>query len=375
MKFIRWTYILAMLLAMLTAACNGKGDEPPVSPLPGEPVMLTLDVRSIESSMGTRTDSYYEENDTTGFELPATAYEKMHSVRVIIVRPDGTVEANRYTPVSDAGIFEFPDEMTMKVASGETKKIYVVANEDAVPYRFSDIMINDIFPEEEVIDIQLSREKNRPLFDNSGTGRTYIPMSEIFDVEVKTPVNEEDFHQSVSLFVTRAAVKFSFELQGVPDLPVNNLYIKDISINGIADKEYLFPHNTIYKPGKYQPSSNSLNRRFITSYSIPADADTIGYTFNLPDGLLSATTEKKSYIPYIYLPESPEQSYTVKINTGGGTPQFPGFYNEVRLPNLPSLPRNTHVRVIMTLTGPHTIDMEVKVMPYLSVPLDPSFGI
>ena len=85
----------------------------------------------------------------------------------------------------------------------------------------------------------------------------------------------------------------------------------------------------------------------------------------------------------MYLPEIPvpveslgnDQPYMLTVNFAGGTPEYPAFTAITPLPNLPSLPRNTHVKVVFTLHNSNNIDMEVIVLPYRSVTLNPVFGV
>lgn len=351
----------------------------------GAYVFLTLNVRPLDDAAPAKATRapLDQVTDTTSFEMPATDYEKMHTLRIIILHADSTVEANRWVEMDASQRPVLPDEMTFKLTSGETKIVYLFANEESIPYDFSAIQKDALFPTAAVENLQLSSNAAGVLFDNTGSQKSYIPMSEKFLLPVKSPVTEADFHQTASLFVTRAAVKFSFELKGVPDLRPSSLYIESISIDGIADKEFLLPSTTTYSPDKYQASSNPLGGRFVTSYNVPADVKTSEYTYKLTSDLLPAQVNPRRYVPYLYLPESPvptdtagnKQPYMITVNLGGGTPLEPAFTAVTPLPNLPSLPRNTHVKVVFTLNNSQDLNMEVIVLPYRSVSLNPSFGV
>ena len=388
MKFTDIIYGSLMLAAgVFAGGCSSSSlsepDEPKIDPSSGN-VYLTLNVRPMESVSSTRA-GVYEENDTIGFEIPATQYEKMRSLRVIIVRPDGSVETNRLANVGSTHLPD-PNDMTFLVKGGEAKRIYLFANESSVPYDFSAIAEGSVFPREQVEGIELTRVSGKPLYDNNGKpyipqpgedakAGSYIPMSEVFDINVKKPVTDEDLYQTADMFVTRAAVKVSFEFNAVPDLAVSEFHISSITVDGISDKEYLLPRNTVYKPSKYTSTDYTLGGRFITSYSLPSDSQLDEYTFEIPEKSLTAGSTAQTYIPYIYLPESPERSYKVKI--GFKTPESPDavIYSTYTLPNLPALPRNTHVKVSMTMYAPLKIDMQVNIMPYHSVVLKPNFGL
>ncbi len=269
--------------------------------------------------------------------------------------------------------------MTFIVKAGESKKVYLFANEAAVPYDFSRIRPETRFPTAEVEDIKLTTDEKGRLIDNSGTEKTYVPMSETFDITIKTPETNADFHQRAdTCFVTRAAVKFSFEVKGVPDLGFSPLYVNSVSVSGMSDKEYLLPRNTVYKPTKYEPSDHTLNGRFITDYEVPADTSLNVYTFSTPGAatLPLKAGQTAAYTPYVYLPESADTSaYAVSVDFRGGRFIPPGIHRRGQASQPPSLPRNTHVKVVITVTKPQSVDMQVTVLPYLSVKLDPVFGL
>lgn len=382
MNLKRLIYGAAFALGGLLAGSCAHRDDPdgPDPALPEGSVYLTLHVRALDDTPPSYAKAHvYEENDTIGFQLPATEYEKIHTLRVIIVRPDGAVEENRLLTYNADGLPLLQGDLTFVVKGGEKKKIYLFANEESVDYNFTAIAAEKPFPAEEVENITLSAGLDGYLIDNSGGSKAYIPMSEVFDVNIKIPESTADLHQSASLFVTRAAVKFSFEVKGVPDLPSgSSLYVNAVSISGMSDREYLLPRNTVYKPTKYEPSDYTYDGRFITQYEVPSDTVLKPYTFRMPNATLLPVKAGQSaaYTPFIYLPESNDTaSYKVTVDFQGGTQSHPDFMGVATLPNLPILPRNTHVKVVITVTKPNTVNMDVTVLPYLSVKLDPVFGL
>lgn len=101
----------------------------------------------------------------------------------------------------------------------------------------------------------------------------------------------------------------------------------------------------------------------------------------LPDGGFPVnSTLDAGQTPFLYFPESKfggdEQKYYATValsdrsNPSAGLTWFP----EVELPNLPSLPRNTHVIINFELSG-STLNATVDVLPYTGVYLNPDFGI
>lgn len=376
MNLKRLIYGAAFALGGLLAGSCAHRDDPdgPDPALPEGSVYLTLHVRALDDAPPSSAKApVYEENDTNKFQLPATEYEKIHTLRVILVHPDGKVEENRRIMIPSNGIAIDYSDLTFTVKGGEKKKVYLFANEGAVDYDFNAILKDAPFPTNEVENITLSTNADGILIDNSGDTKTYIPMSEVFEVNI----TDKELYQTASLFVTRAAVKFSFEVKGKPDLPESSsLYVSSVSITGMSDREYLLPRNTVYKPAKYEKSSYTFGGRFITSYETPAETVLNPYTFSMvKTDLPVRPSENKTYTPYIYFPESSDTSYDVTIDFQGGSVLLPDFKETVTLPNLPSLPRNTHVKIVITMTKPTEVAMEVTVLPYSSVILTPEFGL
>ena len=98
-------------------------------------------------------------------------------------------------------------------------------------------------------------------------------------------------------FITRAAVKFSFNIKSDYG---EGLYLKSLTFNSLADREYFLPKSTVYSPAKptFHKDGNSarptapktsdtgdtsidpdLSGRFITKYDIPEDAKHSPFTF------------------------------------------------------------------------------------------------
>lgn len=62
---------------------------------------------------------------------PANDDEKMQTLRIIVVRPDGTVEANRFVKPSVALVYDRQERF--KVVGREKKRVYLFVNE-AIPW-------------------------------------------------------------------------------------------------------------------------------------------------------------------------------------------------------------------------------------------------
>ena len=206
-------------------------------------------------------------------------------------------------------------------------------------------------------------------------------MSEMYDLDVPTPQNPADYQISKNYFVTRAAVKFSFNIQ-TPDYPAEDrgVRIKNITVNSIGNTEYFLPRDTEYNPEKYEESTFNYDGRFITKYTLPTDPapknEPCVFTTGLENLILNNTTEnqgKHPFIPYLYFPESYVGEYTISITLGDEDPKNDYTFPSVKLDNLSTLPRNTHVLVNITLKKVQ-IEAIVKLVPYIGVNLEYPFG-
>lgn len=371
---------------ILTLVCMACGTDEPSGPSTDDSrmVLLSLNVYAGDpEDDGSRAGASSRTGSLPGedyFEGPQYDCERMRTLRVIIVRPNGTVEHNEflYRTIPAEGLGQYND-IRLRVVGGETKKVYLFANESNMyidgatdaPYDFNAITIGSKFPEAEISEATLSCTPGTPLIDNTGTTQRFVPMTESFDIDVKAPQPDgEDLLQSASLFITRAAVKFGFNF--IPTaIPANRYVIEEIVISGLADREYLLPRATEYAPAKYPVY---FADRYITQYTVPADASVAPYTFRPDITIDSAITvgEPIPYAPSLYFPETKlpaDRSYTLKMLLSTGEE----YSASITLPNLPSLPRNTYVKINISL-GLSDINMQVDVLPYTAVPLNPEFG-
>ncbi|MCM1093535.1 MAG: hypothetical protein NC421_06225 [Lachnospiraceae bacterium] len=352
-----------LLFCSFLTAFTGCGDSgsPQAVEEPRDPMAyLSLSITAVDAApgVGSRADDY-------GFEPPEYDNEKISTMRFIIVDKDGKVEHN-------ISISQNPDIMTakrlFKVKPNETKQVYLFANEASIPEDVINVFRNlekgNPFPVDTYGSYTLSRTSDEPLF----TADQLIPMTEVHEVEIGAPkydANGDPDPYKATLFVTRAAVKLSFSLN------VTDSYIKfdpsalsTVTFNEVGDVEYLFPCNTTYEP----PKAPDATDRIITAYSVPANAAT--HSWSLSWSPVGDSNRSFSAGP-VYMPETKYRNgaepYTITLPVNGVVLSAP-------LPNLPSLPRNTHVRVNINLYGA-SMTCEVTVVPYTGIYLDPDFGI
>lgn len=389
---------VCVIACMLMAACADSidvavPDSGTVSG--GKMVNLSFSVvaqSSTGSGVRARSAVVSAPDDDNYFEKPAFKYECLHTLRIIILRRDVTgvryVEQNAYYSINEDGTVRY-GVMELPVRGGENKTVYLIANESGIDYDFSRYEVGDIYTAGSIENITYGSGSDESVIlynntDASGS-KSYIPMGEVYDMYVPLPETPNEKFDAGTLFVTRAAVKFTFN---VKQLNGDGLKLKAITVAGLADRQYLLPHNTTYVPAKGVPAVSNhpgaadpdLAGRFITAYDIPDDARHRPFTFTFGDGveLRMNTTETLSYP--LYFCESKMggsvggSPYSLDIAVtdinGDNAYKFEG----VQLPNLPILPRNTHVVVNITLTETD-ISLTVDVQPFASVELDPGFGL
>lgn len=304
----------------------------------------------------------------------ATDGEKMQTLRIVIVRPDGTVEHNKYfdfhqTPTTEFGV------ATFKVAPDTRKIVYLFANENApkptddsklLNYDFNQkIVIGQQFPAAEIADLKISLTENVEQLSS-----TMLPMCEkhILDNIVYTEKNRA-YEYSDDLFVVRAATKFTFNIKNMTSQQV---VTSNLKIDKLARIEYYMPNGTVYS----EPDV-TMGGREITGYNVPTINNNDYYTFKsaIADKTLEANmADFISLGAPIYLLEG---KYT-DAESGGKNHKLSltinGVEDSAYFPELPTLPRNTHAVVNITIKDAG-ISCTVQVMPYGAYELNPDFGI
>ena len=313
--------------------------------------------------------------------------EYMYTLRIVILHENGTVEHNMYIDFGE--IPQTECYRIFKVTRNETKKIYLIANEENASTdlheqletlttgntTFASIVDNFVFI---------------PDYKNS------IPMSSVYDVPVKAEnLVEREF------YLVRAATKFAFRFTNKRKSKVN---IDAIHISDIAGATYLIPHKReplfmsfddeslywinwlkkVADESQQSPDDVELadRRGWIQAYDIPSETSHQEVTVNGPLEVPSMTGDQpgKAVFPVFYLPESKklkagsatygEQEYTLKLDMSENGKEL-SFTKT--FPNLKALFRNTHVLVDITFTEKD--EVKVQVVPYAEVILEPEFGL
>lgn len=313
--------------------------------------------------------------------------EYMYTLRIVILHENGTVEHNMYIDFGE--IPQTECYRIFKVTRNETKKIYLIANEENAS--------TDLH--EQLETLTTGNTTFASIVDNFVFIPDYknpIPMSSVYDVPVKAEnLVEREF------YLVRAATKFAFRFTNKRKSKVS---IDAIHISDIAGATYLIPHkreplfmsfddeslywiNWLKKVAdESQQSPNDVEladrRGWIQAYDIPSETSHQEVTVNGPLEVPSMTGDQpgKAVFPVFYLPESKklkagsatygEQEYTLKLDMSENGKEL-SFTKT--FPNLKALFRNTHVLVDITFTEKD--EVKVQVVPYAEVILEPEFGL
>ena len=313
--------------------------------------------------------------------------EYMYTLRIVILHENGTVEHNMYIDFGE--IPQTECYMIFKVTRNETKKIYLIANEENAS--------TDLH--EQLETLTTGNTTFASIVDNFVFIPDYknpIPMSSVYDVPVKAEnLVEREF------YLVRAATKFAFRFTNKRKSKVS---IDAIHISDIAGATYLIPHKReplfmsfddeslywinwlkkVADESQQSPDDVELadKRGWIQAYDIPSETSHQEVTVNGPLEVPSMTGDQpgKAVFPVFYLPESKklkagsatygEQEYTLKLDMSENGKEL-SFTKT--FPNLKALFRNTHVLVDITFTEKD--EVKVQVVPYAEVILEPEFGL
>lgn len=301
---------------------------------------------------------------TKGYEDPETDGEKMQKLRIIIVRPNGTVEHNKFIDLTSPAMTAVHK---FEVVGNEEKTVWLVANENnpAVTFKFGSLTPGNTVAAS-VFEAELLQ-----LNSNDETVSFPLPMSSVS--KVKVPGRD----YSENLQIVRAATKFTYIIANNTSNP---LYLSSLKINKGARKEYLFPRiKDSSEWGDYTDGGTTVTvpgGMLIEDYEVPLIGNNEYYEFRKDcDLTIPAGTEKKIN-PFFLL----EGKYTDDASAGKNYSTaltINGLDYSGYLPDLPQLPRNTHAVVRASFSKNNldlTVNVTVEVLPYGEVILEPGFG-
>lgn len=341
---------IAFFACLLFAGCSDTAGEDAIPVTEPATVNLRIDVALADISETVR--------NTRGYADAEGPDEKMQMLRIVIVRPDGTVEANRLielaTAVTEHGYESF------KVIGKETKQVYIFVNERTTvpdngvnrrlaPEALNRISVGQAFPATELTEATIQLNGADELLVGA------LPMSDCHEVYVP------DVDVERTLFVTRAAVKFSFLIINETRRAIS---LEELSIDKMARREYYLPRVTKRsEDGKHE----------IVEYDVPLIENNEYYTFRKEIGRTAKIDEEVALSP-IYLLEGKyrdagdTRNYKLSLKLNGSATPY-GYFDQ-----LPQLPRNTHAVVTITVRDTE-INWEVDLVPYSEKALYPGFGL
>lgn len=326
--------------------------------------------------------------------------EKMHSVRVIVLHENGTVEHNKFYSLDGAQVQR---AILLKVTPDEKKKIYLFANEESVSAvegvadvnstlsAFFHTYVEGMSGFEDAV--------NGLYFAPDYSAGKPIPMSSMYEIDFPEKGNFDGV-----FYVVRVATKFTVNFKNWRGEEVT---VENFSIESHADKNFLMAHVNscpdTQNPETNQPyptwidwlkavsdasneDSDAATNRFgwLTDYRLPEQTTAKVYTHEgLKIGKPTVDIENPdnsepgvaNVVPVFYLPESKnlkagatEQEYILTIKIAGRAETF-----VCKLDKLKALFRNTHLVVNITMYNSNEI--VVDVIPYSEVILEPEFGL
>lgn len=326
--------------------------------------------------------------------------EKMHSVRVIVLHENGTVEHNKFYSLDGAQVQR---AILLKVTPDEKKKIYLFANEESVSAvegvadvnstlsAFFHTYVEGMSGFEDAV--------NGLYFAPDYSAGKPIPMSSMYEIDFPEKGNFDGV-----FYVVRVATKFTVNFKNWRGEEVT---VENFTIASHADRNFLMAHVSSYpkilnlETNQPYPTwidwlkavsdasnedSDAATNRFgwLTDYRLPEQTTAKVYTheglkigkptvdIDYPDNSKPGVA---SDVPVFYLPESKnlkagatEQEYILTIKTAGRAEPF-----VCKLDKLKALFRNTHLVVNITMYNSNEI--VVDVIPYSEVNLEPEFGL
>lgn len=351
MMLFKKSVAIALLFAGALVGCSENAIEPEQS---NDVVNFTV---SVGVSKGTQIPDAAKKAVTRGYTDNLSS-ELMHTLRFIIVRPNGTVEHNRFYDFTTNAPIEMY-EQAFKVVSGETKKVYLVANErttkagnaKVINYDFNSIIPGKQFPENEYNNLLITLNSNNEELP------TPLVMSECRTVNV--PANRD---LTAEMFIVRAASKFTFVIKNNSSDVYN---ITKLTMDKMARKEYFLPRSTTGET-QYDKTTGEL-----INYVVPTVGNNEYYTF---EKTLSYSVQQNQTvtIPSFYLLEgrytdsANAKNYKMSLTMNGTV--FSEYF-----PNMKDLPRNVHFVVNVSISQ-KSVEWSTSIHPYNAVELRPGFG-
>ncbi len=381
LRSIIWRFAILLLLAAGLPGCSSDNNEPEAVWDGDLCLLLRVGVAGQKDGLTPAISRAEGDDEDVSYQLPLYDTEKLRTLRVIIVekKNDSIVHNHFETLIQPSISYE---DLKFKVKFSTDYYIYLIGNEASFPgidakEVFEDnLKVGDTYPNRALEDIIIEGTAGLPVIDNTGTVKTAIPMSEKFELHTVDAPKGTDIQyiptMEKTFFITRAFSKFTFNLYRSADyVGDNTLNIRKIKISGMGSREFLLPNDTEYIPGKYEDSTNEYGGRFISNFSVPAGAPTGEWEYSTPRSTNTAELPVwggkypgQQYAPQLYFTESIGRPNT--LDKFQCSISFDGeeYLPPLTFPNLPSLPRNTHVIVNIIVGNDNALLFKVAVLPW-----------
>lgn len=383
---VRTAVLPALILMMSLTGCSLVMDDDTRTPSDGKATLILNIATSREGTPGIGTSS-----PTRGVTVTPDDYygpetgELMRTLRVIIANGAGMVEHNLF--FDNLGQVSSHTTDKVHVVGNDRKTIYLIANEEAFTLEgdvtdpaelLGSLTAGSDIDETAMKNLVLMADKHKP--DWNDNSKRLLPITNIEHFNVGEAYEEP---YSATLYVHRAAVKYTFLFNNETNLPVS---LDSIYLRGESDREFLFPvvagynmdnkDDNMYRPTAYHTPRETKFREVREKIGISIPSKQPGYRiprslyFTEGSRLAGTHTEGDKIIEDVY-------KVSVVIN-GVQTPwrKLDWFYPEKpsEIKEMTELPRNTHVVVQFTLT-PKGISAVACVQPYAEQKLEPFFGL
>ena len=383
---VRTAVLPALILMMSLTGCSLVMDDDTRTPSDGKATLILNIATSREGTPGIGTSS-----PTRGVTVTPDDYygpetgELMRTLRVIIANGAGMVEHNLF--FDNLGQVSSHTTDKVHVVGNDRKTIYLIANEEAFTLEgdvtdpaelLGSLTAGSDIDETAMKNLVLMADKHKP--DWNDNSKRLLPITNIEHFNVGEAYEEP---YSATLYVHRAAVKYTFLFNNETNLPVS---LDSIYLRGESDREFLFSvvagsfidnkEDNMYRPTAYHTPRETKFREVREKIGISIPSKQPGYRiprslyFTEGSRLAGTHTEGDKIIEDVY-------KVSVVIN-GVQTPwrKLDWFYPEKpsEIKEMTELPRNTHVVVQFTLT-PKGISAVACVQPYAEQKLEPFFGL
>ena len=330
--------------------------------------------------------------------------EKMHSVRVIVLHENGTVEHNKFYSLDGAQVQR---AILLKVTPDEKKKIYLFANEESVSAvegvadvnstlsAFFHTYVEGMSGFEDAV--------NGLYFAPDYSAGKPIPMSSMYEIDFPGKGNFDG-----TFYVVRVATKFTCRFKNFRSGAVT---VNSISVSDIANDSYLMAHKQnqtmqfteednsisdlfwidwlkkVSDESQEYPEDKTLadKRGWIMDYDIPgnavqAPAGPTNLNMSVPKATDADVNQEQGTLYIFYLPESKnlitptdtygEQQYEMTLGLTDEYGEQKSF--NFAFDNLKALFRNTNAVIDIIM---YDREVVVDVIPYSEVVLEPEFGL